>query len=278
MDKGFWQQIVNSDFAVPEGYTVADLTPELIEFLGSTDIEVRDPFGYMILAHWMVRDRLYSADELRAMGAQLVHNLGNCLGEKDTDSVFLRSFSVLILSLIVHRDNQQPFLTETEVQNLFRWTLEYFATEQDLRGYVPGKGWAHSVAHTADMLKSLARSRYLKAADLEQILTAIADKMTLPVTALYVHSEDERLVNAIMEILKRGMLDWPAWDMWLERFVSWKNSWQSGDFVPAIHAPWYNSMNLLRSLYLRLQMTRKPPDPARLIKRKTLKVLKLYRE
>ena len=51
MDKAFWQSIVDSDFAVPAGHTVADLTPELLTFLGSTDIEVRDPFGYTIFAH-----------------------------------------------------------------------------------------------------------------------------------------------------------------------------------------------------------------------------------
>lgn len=276
MDKAFWQAIVDADFAVPEGHTAAGLTPDLLIFLGSTDIEVRDPFGYMILAHWMLRDRHYSGDELRGMAAQLVVCLSAGLGEQDTDSVFLRSFSILILSLIIHRDNQQPFFNEIEVKNLHRWAIEYFAAEQDLRGYVPGKGWAHAVAHTADMFKLLARSRHLDAVDLESILTAIADKMLLPVTHLYVHSEDERLVSAIIEIVKRERLDWDTWKPWLERFVAWKKSWEEGDFVPTIHAPWLNSKNLLRSLYFRLDLMRNLPAPARKIKSRTRKVLKLY--
>ncbi len=276
MEKAFWQAIVESDYTVPPDYTVADLTPELLELLGSTNIEERDPFGYMILAHWMIRDRYYSPNDLRGMAAQLVHNLAAGLGEKDTDSVFRRTYSILILSLILHRDNQQPFFTETEINNLHRWSLEYFTAEQDLRGYVPGKGWAHSVANTADVFKFLARSRHLNAADLESILIAIADKLLLPVTDLYVHGEDERLVSAIVEILKRELLDWKAWDRWLERFVVWKESWEEGEFVPTIHAPWYNSKNLLRSLYFRLDLTPALPSPIRKLKTKTRQVIKLY--
>lgn len=276
MDKSFWQAIVESDYTLPPDYTVADLTPELLEFLGSTDIEVRDPFGYMILAHWMIRDRRYSPTDLRNMAAQLVQNLATDLGETNTDSVFRRSFSILILSLIIHRDNQQPFFTETEIKNLHRWSLEYFTAEQDLRGYVPGKGWAHSVAHAADMFKFLARSRQLNTADLESILTAIADKMLLPVAHLYVHGEDERLVSAIVEILKRELVEWRAWDRWLDRFVRWRGSWEEGDFDPTIHAPWYNSKNLLRSLYFRLDFAPELPSPVRKLKTKTKQILKLF--
>ncbi len=276
MDKSFWQAIVESDYTLPPDYTVADLTPELLDFLGSTDIDVRDPFGYMILAHWMIRDRRYSPTDLRNMAAQLVQNLAAGLGEKDTDSVFQRSFSILILSLILHRDNQQPFFSDTEISNLHRWSLEYFAAEQDVRGYVPGKGWAHSVAHSADLFKFLARSRHLNVAELEAILIAIGDKIMLPVPYLYIHGEDERLVSAIIEILKREQVDWRVWDRWLDRFVKWKGSWEEGDFDPTIHAPWFNSKNLLRSLYFRLDFTADLPSPVRKLKTKTKQVLKLF--
>jgi hypothetical protein len=274
--KSFWQAIVDYDYAVPVGHSVADLTPELIEMLGSTDIEVRDPFAYMILAHWIVRDKCYTPDVLRGMAAQLVQNLAAGLGEKDTNTVFRRSFSSLILSLILYHDNQEAFLSENEVDNLLHWTLEYFKAEQDLRGYVPKKGWAHSVAHTADTFKSFARNRHLDAADLESILTAIADKMLLPVGTAYIHGEDERMASVVLEILKRSLLDWNAWDAWLERFVARKNSWEEGDFNPTIHAPWYNSKNLLRSLYFRLELSPNLPPPAPELKQKLLEVIKLY--
>jgi len=102
--------------------------------------------------------------------------------------------------------------------------------------------------------------------------------MLLPITYLYVHGEDERLVSAIVEILKRELVDWRVWDRWLDRFVTWKGSWDEGDFDPTIHAPWYNSKNLLRSLYFRLDSTPGLPAPVRKLKTKTKQILKLFSE
>jgi hypothetical protein len=274
MDKSFWQNIVNADFAVPDGQTVASLTPELLDFLGSTDIEVRDPFGYTVLAHWIVRDGHYSPDDLRAMRDQLIANLDQGIGENGTDSVFLRSFSVLILSLIVYRDNLHPFLTESEIADLLDHTLRYFAAEQDLRGFLVETGWAHTVAHTADTLKFLARNLKTTREQHKRILNAIADKLLLPVTYVYIHSEDERLVSAVIDVLKRQMLSIDEWQAWLDRFTAWKNSWQPGDFVPTIHAPWWNAKNFLRSLYFRLDSVANLP--ANELKPKIAEVLKVY--
>ena len=81
MNNPFWRSIVDHDFAVPEGHTVAELTPELLRFLGSTDIDVRDPFGYTILAHWLVRDARYTPDEMGDLRGKLLANLEVGIGE-----------------------------------------------------------------------------------------------------------------------------------------------------------------------------------------------------
>jgi Protein of unknown function (DUF2785) len=276
MDHAFWQNIVASDFALPEGYTVTDLTPELLTFLGSTDIAVRDPFGYTIFAHWIVRDGHYDAAALRDLRDKLLANLKVGLGEQDTDSVFLRSFSVLILSLLIYRDNQQSFFTQEEIKDLLDQLLVYFAAEQDLRGYTPDKGWAHSSAHTADCFKFLARSIKSTTDDHQRILAAVADKLLWPVVYVYIHGEDERLVSALIDILKRQQLDLKSWTNWLDRFAAWKQSGEEGDFKPEIHAPWLNSKNVLRSFYFRLEQNPELPPPAVPLKPKLLDLIKLY--
>lgn len=276
MDKIFWKRIVESDFALPEGYSAAQLTPELSSFLGSTDVEVRDPFGYTILTHWIVRDGHYSPDELRALRDEWTANLAKGAGEDGTDSVFLRSFSMLMLSVIVYRDNQESFLTAAEIRALVEKTLAYFAAEQDGRGFVPGKGWAHSVAHTADALKFLARNSSTDANDHRRMLNAIVDKLTLPILYTYVHSEDERLVLAVIDIFKRGTLEIADWESWLERFRAWRSGWEDGDFVPTIHTPWHNCKNFLRSLYFRLEFTPDLPEPAAEVKIRLLDVIKAW--
>jgi hypothetical protein len=148
-----------------------------------------------------------------------------------------------------------------------------------LRGYTFDKGWAHSVAHTADALKFLARNPLSDAADHQRILDAMADKLTLPVLYIYIHSEDERLVSAVIDILKRETLGADAWSAWLARFEAWKTGWPEPEgevFVPTIHAPWLNSKNFLRSLYFRLETTPDLPASAYELKPKVLEVLKVF--
>ena len=115
MDREFWQAIIENDYVPPEGEDLAALSNELLSYLGAPDPELRDTFAYSILARWMLRDGVYSPTDLRAIMVAMMPNLGKDLGEQDTDSVFLRSYSVLILSLIVFRDNQIQFLDEPEV-------------------------------------------------------------------------------------------------------------------------------------------------------------------
>ena len=250
MDKTFWHDIIKNDYAVPDGHTVAGLTSELLGFLGETDSALRDEISYMILAHWITRDKLYSPAELRSMIVTLTANLETGIGEQGTDSVLLRSFSALSLSLIVYHDMEADFLSDDEVRDLLNKTLVYLAAEQDVRGYVEGLGWVHAVAHTADLLKFLARHPRTDAGDHTRILTAITDKLSAPIKHVYIHDEDERLVLVVREIIKRGSLNFIAWQGWLASFREWKDRHSDvPGFVVTVHAGYSNLKNFLRSLY-----------------------------
>ena len=71
-------------------------------------------FAYRILAAWIERGQ-YGADQLRTMAKQMTANLEAGLGEQDTDSVYLRTYSVLILMEIVAFDNANPFLDQADL-------------------------------------------------------------------------------------------------------------------------------------------------------------------
>ena len=49
-------------------------------------------------------------------------------------------------------------LSEEQLYSVAEQVLEYVYLEEDVRGYVEGKGWAHSTAHAADALDALART------------------------------------------------------------------------------------------------------------------------
>jgi hypothetical protein len=277
MDKTFWQSIVQNDFRVPEGYTIQALTPQLLEMLASPDAELRDEVAYLTFARWIVRDEQYTPDALRNLIRTLTMNLKTEIIDQGENSSLLRSFSVLVLSLIAYYDIQKPFLSEEELRDLLEAGLDYLASERDLRGYVPGLGWVHATAHTADLLKFIARNPKSEAGAHLQILSGIADRLMQPVAHVYIHDEDERLTMAVVDALKRKTLTHMSVVGWLERFREWKaKSRNDGDFDPTIHAPYTNIKNFIRSLYFSLQWMAQQDEEYRELEQEALKVVRYY--
>ncbi|HWI64095.1 MAG TPA: DUF2785 domain-containing protein [Symbiobacteriaceae bacterium] len=205
LEKQFLRAIKESNCVVPEGHTATSLLPDLMTGLGSTDPEYRDLLCLEVL--WdFVAQGLYTPDELRAIARQLMENLRKGIGETEGDQVFLRTFSVLILGAIVTHDAKARFLTAGELGTILDAGLEYLAAEQDLRGYLPDQGWAHSAAHTADLLRELARHPALGATELERILWGIVRKVIAPAVHPFLESEDGRLGYAFLAVLRRELV------------------------------------------------------------------------
>ncbi|MGE5251618.1 MAG: DUF2785 domain-containing protein [Bacteroidota bacterium] len=252
MDKSFWLQIRQNEFAFPEGHDLPALTEELLGYLGSVDPELRDTIAYETFATWLAHG-LYSPDQLRAYALRLQLNLQEGLGEPESDGLFLRSFSVLCLAEIVNNDGQYPFLDADEVRNILSKGLAYLEAEADPRGYVPEKGWGHALAHTADLLFVLARSHHLHADDLARILNAIAAKLVNSTNWIYVHGEDDRLARAALTVFERDLLDAATLEAWLRALTSpgeegWKEAWADEGRAAAF----FNTRNFLRSVALRV--------------------------
>jgi hypothetical protein len=263
VDRSFWKSIIEADFAVPAGYALEELTAELTGYLCLPDAELRDEFAYFILAHWILAGH-YAPEVLRAMAERQMAALDVGLGENGTDSVYGRSFATLILAAITYYDNHQPFLTADEVHRMLDRALDYFARERDLRGFVPGQGWAHSAAHTADWIDELALSRQLGADDLGRILAALADKVRQS-DLIFLCSEDERLSVAASSALRRMLLPREAVIAWLATLSGVLDQYPRAVRMidPQAHAATLNTKNLVRSLYLRLALTADLPDGLR---------------
>jgi Protein of unknown function (DUF2785) len=263
VDRTFWRVIANDEKALPQGEWVGELAPELLSWLGSTDPELRDEFAYRILAAWIERDQ-FEPDQLRGMVGQMLDNLQIGLGQRDGDSVFLRSYSTLVLMEIVAYDNVHPFLRPDEVAGILDSVLDYLREECDLRAWVEGPGWAHAIAHTADLLMMLARNLQVGPAELERLLDGIADRLLQPCGVVFVQHEDERLAYAALNVLRRGLLGRAVLDRWLARFVhpAGRDSWRTVYAMDGESAARVNVTNFLRSLYFQLILTENPPPDA----------------
>jgi hypothetical protein len=277
MDKTFWQGIIDDNGDIPNGRALPDLTQALDSYLGLPDGELRDEIAYRLLTQWIMAGK-YTPADLRRLMARWQDNLTAGIGETETDSVFLRSFSVLMLSVVVYHDNNHPFLTRNEVRQLLDKGLAYFAAEQDLRGYIIGKGWAHSSAHCADLLKFLARSRHVDGADLRRILEGIVGKLLAPIVHMYSYDEDERMALAAVDVCKRGLLTSDDWRAWLTRFTEWKASWSADDsFNLEVFAPYHNGKQFLRTLYFQISFLDPAPPGAEGLMEAIMETLKAFR-
>jgi esterase/lipase len=242
------QAAAQHDYAAPDN--LFELALAMMHHIGSTDEELRDGLISPAFYYWVL-DRLLFSDEQMRQLLQLAldeEHLFYKLGEKDTDSVFTRTFSMLLLPLllIVHRD-KRPYLTPAEVLNVKNALLRYLPTEQDMRGYVAGPGWAHAMAHAADALDDIVQCTELGADDLGELLPVMQAAMCRHERP-FSHEEDERMVTAVLATYKRQLIPDAAWQTWIKRFTQQA---QQHEQSPHNYQK-LNAKNFLRSLYFRL--------------------------
>jgi hypothetical protein len=199
---------------------INELSSFMLDFIGSTDSELRDGLIYSLFSTWILKKR-FSEERLREILSICLddNHLFLGLGELDTDTVFTRSFAILIIASIIYSHNHEAsFLTEEELRNTSKRVLKYAIEEKDLRGFVTGKGWAHSVAHMADCIDEIAQCVLLGREQLEQILSIIQTKMKTK-RIVYAFGEDERMVTPAISVIKRHVLGEDEIIQWLERYA-----------------------------------------------------------
>jgi hypothetical protein len=181
------------------------------------------------------------------------------LGETDTDSVFRRSFSVLVLGECIARDNARPLMPGGKILEWGDRIATWLLRERDLRGFVPGKGWAHAVAHGADALGTLAESPHLSTNELTVVLDVIADRLLLPVERLFASGEPDRLALATLKVLRRNRVPLRVLEPWIARLGAAAAARSSYDDRDPFLAGG-NAEAFLRSLYLQLSLGPLPPE------------------
>lgn len=253
----FWEQVKANGLKVPDDRPLDELTSELTVMLGDPDPAVRDGLAYPTLATW-VSEGVYD-DLLEGLGDGMAAGLDVGLGATDDDRVFRRSFSCLVLGECIERDNAAHLVPG---DTLVRWgdrLASWLVRERDLRGFVPGKGWAHAVAHGADALGSLAASEAMGMLELTVLLDVMADRLLLPTELHLVHGETDRLARATMRILRRNVLGLDVLEPWLARLGTQARPGGGLDGRDPFLVNG-NVQGFLRSLHLQLALAPHPPQ------------------
>ena len=214
------QEIVADDCKAPTRPELYPLMLSMGTYTGSLDPELRDDLIYMTMATWIERDVFEAKDLNEILQVSLnEQHLFYGLGEKETDTVFTRTFSMLIVAAVLNAHRRHPFLPDNELQVIKHKILRYLDGEIDLRGYVPVKGWAHSMAHAADALDELVQCEGMDENDLQGILAAMRSVVARPET-VYICEEDERLMTAVLNAWQRTEISDEDIVQWLEELTS----------------------------------------------------------
>ncbi len=181
------------------------LVRSMIEHIGSTDSELRDNLIYNLFCQLILEKNqldhklLYDILEWCVSKTLFVG-----IGENGTDSVFTRSFTLLLIALILYRDNADNFLGDSMIFKTKDALIEYMILEKDLRGYVPEKGWAHSIAHAADAIDELVKNPNLARSSYHELVEVLWKTMFVS-TSVYIHDEDERIIVPLLAMVSNGL-------------------------------------------------------------------------
>ncbi|MDH4064111.1 MAG: DUF2785 domain-containing protein [Acidobacteriota bacterium] len=254
-DRAAWVAMARGGFAIPDGQTAVDLLVAMNPLLASPDPVLRDEVAYGAAERWILRERRLSPAELRRVLQMWTVNLQQGLGDTGTDEVFRRSFSALCLSVVAASDLSAPFLAPAEVKSFFDRMLDYFEREKDLRGFDLRHGWMHSVAHTSDALKFLARNPKLSVGVDTRLLAAVRAKVESAGT-VFTWGENARMAAALDAAVRRDDADPAALEAWALQWVdAYAALWKGGPQVDARQfARVENATQVMRSLYASLSI------------------------
>jgi hypothetical protein len=251
------QRIEENDYELSSGEQLKDYVKLMLEYIGDPQLELRDDLIYSTFYKWMNEKQWFSDAELRELLLILLdeQHLFYHIGSKDDPAVFTRTFSVLVVALILQRHREQGLLDSAAFTNVKESLIRYYEEEQDLRGFTPEDGWAHAAAHGADALDELVLCSESDATIREEVL-AVIQRMLYNDQYIFSDEEDERIATIVATIIDHHLLPQPSIVDWIGSLAQCGEWPRSRSKVVAR----VNTKNFLRSLYFRLLPMKKNQD------------------
>lgn len=269
--KNTLEELQKNNYALTDALDYQELLDEMIKHIGDPDPILRDDLIYMTFYHFMKSDVFNKKDLKKIFNVILDdEHLFFEIGNDNEKAVFTRSFSLLVIPLLLSKQLESPFLTSEDFHKLYDAMKKYLKSEKDYRGYVEKYGWAHAMAHSGDVIAAMAHFDELTHKHWESLLKVIGLKIRNNNHA-YVNREDERIVTAILKILDHKRVDLDEFNEWIENFKDFKTIGNplKDDIILL------NIKNFLRSLYFRL-LSEKAYDDQIIIIKETLKDMSSY--
>ncbi len=151
------------------------------------------------------------------LGDGMAAGLTQGLGESGTDSVFRRSFSVLVLAECIERDNAESLLPPTKILDWGDRVTGWLVRERDVRGLRAGQGLGARGRPRRRRDRVLADSPHFGLNELTVLLDVVADRVILETPTPLTSGEPDRLALATMAVLRRRLVPLRIIEPWLAR-------------------------------------------------------------
>ena len=251
--RAFWLALRDAKFALPSGESRAAVLRDAESLLDSEDPVLRDDVGYGLVAAWVYREHAVEPPALIEFTTRLQERLKQLEGP-----VWGRSFAALSLSLVAAAELKQPVLSQAQFDSLVESATDELVLEPDLRGHDPRLGWLHATAHTADLLKFLARDDRLGAPQQDRIINAVVHRLSHG--ASFTWGEEERLAAALRSVVLRKDARLAVLSAWLVTLPpAWKALWSTPVLNRDVYAQLGNAKQTLRALYVQLSAVEHTP-------------------
>ncbi|MGK0554654.1 DUF2785 domain-containing protein [Macrococcus capreoli] len=224
---------------------------ECLKNVGNTDPFIRDELAFNTFAKCMIEENIKEI-ELELIIQECIENIHIKDGVVN-DEVFKRSFSILYLMCILFRDNQEEILSVNQYKKITISVIQYFNKENDIRGFVTDKGWAHGIAHASDAIIEIIKSRYYEDSYTNIIFEGVRNNLLklqfnhVP----YIDDEDERMSSIIVALLKYDNVEERIIVKWLSTLSISKT--ENGNQDISYYRKMKNIKDFKKSLYFMLE-------------------------
>lgn len=240
--------IRNNNFQLPENESLHIYTELMLEHIGDPNPLFRDNLIYTIFYYWIIEKNYYTTVELQRILtiATDENHLFYKIGKSEDLSVFTRTFSILLVALILSKHRKTPIFDLEVFIKIKNDITKYYSQEKDLRAYLDEFGWAHGAAHGADALDELIQCKESNDIVCRDVLQAIQMNLNNE-KYIYSNEEDERIATVLYRIIENHYLP-------LAELLNWLTALSTTD-IKLSRQSYINYLNirtLIRSLYFKL--------------------------
>lgn len=230
----------------------------MVEHIGDRSPAIRDELVYNSFCHAILEELLSTGDLLYLVQTILEQDLLHYQGSEKIPATLTRSFTALLLALILYADNNQDScyfhtLSEENRQEIFVAALSYLTQEEDTTGWSDTYGWVHAIAHGAEFLMQVGLHDNFPSDKMQDIWDCLLFVLKKP-KKIFTAGEERRLAILITQLLIAGKLD-------QNQLADWVGQLELPDLSPQEYFCRVNVENFLAAIFLQLEKAEQLDQP-----------------